>query len=97
MRLSLTDAIIQDREPVSAVVDGEILMMSAESGSYFGLNSVGSRIWELAAKPIIIRELCDRLREEYDVSPEQCEGEVLVYLEQLLDRGLIRVCDAPAA
>jgi hypothetical protein len=97
MRLSPTTAITQDPGPVSTVVDGEVLMMSADSGTYFGLNAVGSRIWELAARPITVRELCDRLREEYDVFAEQCEGEVLGYLEQLLDRGLIRVCDAPAA
>lgn len=72
-------------------------MMSPERGCYYGLNGLGSRIWELAAQPITVADLCQRLLGEYEVSPEQCRKETCAFLGQLFDRGLIQVCDAPAA
>lgn len=72
-------------------IDDQTVMMDIDRGSYFGLNQTGTRIWALLAEPMAIGELCDRLMEQFDVPREQCEQQVLDYLESLLGRGLLRV------
>ena len=62
---------------VSSNMDGETVMMSIENGEYFGLNSVGSRMWELIENPIKVNTLIELLLDEFDVSREQCEAETM--------------------
>ena len=72
-------------------IDNETVMMDIEQGSYFGLNLVGSRIWALLGEPIAIGDLCDQLTEEFEVSREQCEQQVVAFLQNLLERDLLQV------
>ena len=60
---------------------------------YFELNEVGARIWYLVQEPRSIQSILETLMEEYDVSVEQCEADILSLADQLLSRGLIEVRD----
>lgn len=72
-------------------IDEETVMMDIEKGSYFGLNPTGSKIWTLLAEPVVIGDLCDRLTEEFEVPREQCEQQVVAFLQNLLERGLLQI------
>ena len=72
-------------------IDDQTVMMDIEQGSYFGLNETGTRIWALLAEPILIGDLCERLAEEFEVPREQCEQQVVGFLGNLLERGLLQV------
>lgn len=74
---------------LSAALDDELLMMSIEKGSYYSLNSVGARIWELLENPMTFDELVARLLEEYDISVETCRLEVENFVHALRERGLL--------
>jgi PqqD family protein of HPr-rel-A system len=97
MQLELSTIVCQDPAPLKATVDDEVMLMNTESGFYYGLNSVGSRIWERIAQPATVQEICATLLDEFDISPEQCQKECLHFLGMLLERGLIRIDNAPAA
>ena len=69
-----TEIIIsQIEEIVASDIDGEIVMMSIENGEYYGLDEIGSRIWELIEKPVKVSNLIDTLLERFDVDRETCE------------------------
>jgi hypothetical protein len=72
-------------------IDEETVMMDIEKGSYFGLNPTGSKIWTLLAEAVVIGDLCDRLTEEFEVPREQCEQQVVAFLQNLLERGLLQI------
>ncbi|MDP1663589.1 MAG: PqqD family peptide modification chaperone [Methylobacter sp.] len=74
---------------LSAALDDELLMMNIEKGSYYSLNSVGARIWELLENPMAFDELVARLLEEYDISAETCRLEVENFVHALRARGLL--------
>ena len=73
---------------IDANIDDEIVALSMERGTCYGMNRVGSRIWTLLAKPIRICDLCAVLLAEYRVDPEVCEREVLDLLEEFRARRL---------
>ena len=72
-------------------LDGELVMMDIERGSYFGLNKTATRIWALLEQPVVIKDLCEQLTSEFNVPAEQCSKEVSVFLQNLLARGLLQV------
>ncbi len=90
MSLISNQSIIQrNPELVSTNMDGETVMMSIEKGEYFGLDSVGSRIWELIENPIEINKLVELLLEEFEVDRELCEADTFEFLNQLNAKKLL--------
>lgn len=76
---------------VSSDLDEKKVMMNIESGRYYGLDSIGSRIWELIEKPQKVQELVLELLKEYDVEENNCRRDVLLFLNKLHDQGLIDI------
>lgn len=70
-------------------VDGETVMLSMESSSYYGLDKTATRIWELLEKPIKLGELITNLVNEYDVSNEQCQIDTIDFVKKLINQSLV--------
>ena len=86
------DALLQRRkEPLTAELDGEVVMLDPDKGSYFSLNPVGSRVWELLADPRSVNEICDTLMGEFEVDEQACRQEVRALLDQLVEAELVEV------
>ena len=68
-------------------------MVDIEKGSYFSLNPVATRIWELLEQPLTLDSLRDQLLTEYDVSAEECRADVGEHLTQMQTLGLVREVD----
>jgi hypothetical protein len=74
---------------LAAHVGDELVMMSAESGAYLGLNEVGARVWELIDTPRDIPDICAALAAEFETSPGACQPEVEAFLSELESRGAV--------
>jgi hypothetical protein len=72
-------------------IDGEVVMLSIENSEYYGMDQVGSRIWELLAKPLHFKELVAKLMDEYEVSEEQCTKDTLAFINKLQDKKMILI------
>lgn len=97
MARNLTGADIVVRSDgglLTTVVDDELIGMSVEQGACYGLNGVGTRIWDLLAEPRSVDSLCDELMREYAVERERCFPEVVELLEELRSEGLLAVRNA---
>ena len=79
---------------VTSDLDGEVVMLSIDKGKYYGLDAIGSQIWELLETPCSIRALCDQLLPRYDVEREQGEQDVLAFCQQAQEHNIIRVLEA---
>jgi Coenzyme PQQ synthesis protein D (PqqD) len=82
-------AIIDD--VVSRELDGEAVILNLESGTYFGLDPVGTRIWSLLQENRSLRKTFEVVQREYEVAPERLEGDILRLVEDLRVNGLLRV------
>ncbi len=80
----------------SGELDGEVVLMSLDQGRYYGMDRIGTRIWQLLETPLVISDLCDQLQKEYNASPEECERDVLAFLNQLTKANLLKVMDETA-
>ncbi|MBE5873460.1 MAG: PqqD family protein [Lachnospiraceae bacterium] len=70
-------------------LSGEKVMVDFEQGKYFMIKGVGNDIWEMLADDVVVADIMDKLLQEYDVTVEQCEKEVLDFLTNLENFGII--------
>ncbi|SDF15675.1 lasso peptide biosynthesis PqqD family chaperone [Sporomusa acidovorans] len=78
-------------EIVAAEMDGETVMISIENGKYYGMDAIGSRIWELLETPKSVAEVIQVLGEEYEVEQQQCQADTIEFLDFLFQEGLVKV------
>lgn len=91
-RLTPETVVGRSGDQVSCRIDDETVLMHLETGAYFGYDPVGTRVWELLREPIAISALCERLTGEYtDVDVGRCTEDVVAFLEQLVNEGLVSV------
>ena len=71
-------------------VSGETVLLDLASESYFGLDSVGTRIWALLKEDKSVGQVLDALLEEYEVDRGTLEADLEELLDKLLAAGLIQ-------
>lgn len=74
---------------VARQLSGETVILDLEKGMYFGLNAVGTRIWELLEQGQTLRQICESLVTEYEVAHSDLERDALSLAAELAARGLI--------
>jgi hypothetical protein len=94
--LTLNSIIQRDSEVLVAEADQDLIMVNIANGYYYGLSDVARKIWDAIERPKRVSDLIDDLTARYNVSSSLCEEHTLVFLEALLDEGLLKVKDASA-
>ena len=89
--LSMQSVITRNTEIVTADMDGETVMMSIELGKYYNLGKMGSVIWNMIETPLTVEALIGKLLNAYDVERAQCETEVLAFLSDTVENGLVKL------
>lgn len=75
-------------------IGGEVVILDLASSSYFGLDAVGMRVWQLLQEISDQQVIIELMLAEYDVAPEQLQQDVENFLQSLIDAGLVRAVDA---
>lgn len=86
--MNLSDKITISAQVMARQVGDETVILDLASGTYFGLDPVGARAWQLMSEDKSLREVCDALFEEYEVTREQLEADVLRLMQELSSKGL---------
>jgi hypothetical protein len=91
--IATTSVVVATDSQVSSDLAGEAIILSLQTGMYYGLNPVGTRIWALLGIPTRVADIRDTIVQRYDVELDRCERDVLDLLRELAARGLIEVSD----
>ncbi len=67
----------------------ESVLVDLASGTYFGLNEVGTFIWTSISEHGSIARTLDELTSEFDVERDRANGDIHALVEQLLEKGLL--------
>jgi hypothetical protein len=89
MRFNSTDLFDISDDCLSQEVNEETVLLDLKGESYFSLNDVGTRIWQLIQSEQMVSEVLETLFDEYDVSKEQLEIDVGDLLDKLAEAGLV--------
>lgn len=87
--MQTTDIIKRNQSVLSTNIDGEAVLMSVDSGSYFTLNPIGSAIWDLLETPITLAQLQEELLNKFEGNDQTILAESKLYIQDLATRGLV--------
>ena len=74
---------------VARTVGADTVILDLESGTYFGLDPVGTRMWQLIEAGKSLAGLCDVMNDEYEVSRDALERDVLELASELSVKKLV--------
>jgi hypothetical protein len=72
-------------------VGDEVVLLDLASERYFGLDPVGTRIWELLPERENLADVLASLCEEFDAEPLRIEQDLLTLVQALSEAGLVSV------
>lgn len=87
--MNLGDRLSIPADVMARQVGDEIVILDLASGTYFGLDPVGTRIWGLIEAGRTLAEVCDAILDTHDASREEVERDVIALAESLRERGLV--------
>ena len=80
---------------LSREVQGETVLLQLDSGEYFGLDELGTRIWQLLTADGDLDAARIALLNEYDVDAAVLDTDFARIVDELIARRLIDVDPAP--
>jgi predicted Rdx family selenoprotein len=76
-------------QAIANTVGDEMVVLHLANGTYFGLDPVGTLLWETLAKGELPSAACDRILDRYDVDRETAENDLRAFMEELAQGELI--------
>ena len=74
---------------VFEVLEGEAVVLNLDTGIYFTLNPVGTRIWELIEEHGDLAKVRDAMISEYEVGEETLDRDIEALMRELVEKGLV--------
>lgn len=88
--LSLTTRVVASGDHLTSQVQQELVLLHLAKSEYFGMNPVAASIWRLIQQPASVAQIVEHIVAEYDVTSAVAEQDVLAFLQQLQQHGLLR-------
>jgi hypothetical protein len=87
--MNLNQTVSLSPRIISEEVAGETVILDLESECYFGLDAVGTRVWQLIQEHGDLQRIYNTLLEEYEVGEAQLLSDLETLLADASGRGLI--------
>ena len=87
----LESTFILSKNAVFRDLDGEAVILDLGAGVYFGLNTVGTRIWHLIERHGWLEAVLDELCREYDAARDELQRDLLELVARLAEARLVEV------
>ena len=97
MTVSFNQKLVVTQDTLINVIEGESVLLNLKSESYFGLDQVGTRMWNLLTTSDSIRSAYTTLLDEYDVPEERLRLDMQDLIEALISNGLVEAKSEKAA
>lgn len=74
-------------------LSGEKVMVDYQTGNYFMIRGIGNDVWDMLGedKTILVSDVIRKILDEYEVDEDTCREEVISFLRQMEELGIIEV------
>lgn len=74
---------------IHETLDGEVVIINLDSGTYYSLDATGAAIWECISPRANIERIAADLAAQYDAPPAEATAAVLDFCDELAREGLV--------
>ena len=82
-RLRRKDGVLKQQ------ASGDLVLLDLKRGSYYALNRVGTRVWELCDGTRGVKQIVSVICDEYGAPVETVEADVVALVRDLVDEKLV--------
>ncbi len=79
-----------------AELEGTLMLISAEDSTFFQFNETAAFLWRQLERPATAEELSAKLEAAYEVPTVEARHDTGAFLDDLVGRKLLQVCEAGA-
>lgn len=83
--------VIPEENVVASNLAEEMVLLDINAGTYYGLNEVGARVWQMIQHTRRVDKIHEMLLDAYDVDPARCKKDLVDLLQSMHARQLIRL------
>ena len=87
--MNLNDQLEIPSQVMAREVGDELVILDLASGSYYGLDAIGARVWQLISEGKNLAQTIEVMLTEYEVERSQLESDLLALAERLTAQGLL--------
>lgn len=91
MGFSFNQRIAVPADVLMQELQGEAVLLNVNSGRYFGLDDVGTRMWTALTSSECIERAYETLLAEYDVEREKLRQDLQGLIGKLVENGLVEI------
>jgi Coenzyme PQQ synthesis protein D (PqqD) len=82
------DTVVALSTAISTRVDDDLILLNLSTARYHAVGGAGPAIVRWLDEPRPVRDICRRMMEQFDVTGETCERDVLAFVRDLVEQGL---------
>lgn len=90
-RIDIDSTVSWSKDVVFQELESEAILLNLESGVYFGLDPVGTRMWQLIGEHGNLSSVVASLADEYAAEEPKLREDLLRLVEDLAKSGLVDV------
>jgi hypothetical protein len=87
--LSLEHSVTVSDQTMFRELHGEAVLLQLDEGMYYGLDDVGTRLWQLMLLHSRLQDAFDAALAEFDVDADALRRDLLDLAQQLVERRLL--------
>ena len=91
MTISFSDRVEVPKHVLVRFLDNESVFLNLETEHYYGLDEIGTRMWQTVTAAPYIEAAYEQLLSQFDVEAQQLRQNFSELLERLVNDGLLRV------
>ena len=90
--MDIKTTLKRNPELLAVDMDGETVMMDMESGNYFGVNAVGSHIWEVLETENKVTAIIETVSSQFEVKDgDTVQEDIMAFLGDMVEQRLVEV------
>jgi hypothetical protein len=90
-KISLISQVALSDDVLFQELQGDAVLLDLKTGVYFGLDRVGTRMWQLISEHKMLSAVVETVTGEFEVTEEKCADDLLSFVGRLQDQGLLSV------
>ncbi len=89
--MKLTDTPVRNDDNAVRQIEDTVFVMNPDTSELHSFNEVGRRIWELVDGSRTVATIVEVIIEEFEIDARTAESDALEFLDELLNKDLVRV------
>lgn len=82
---------------IADVIDGEVVIMNLEHGSYYGLDEVGADVWRMIMAGKTGTEISEEVAKHFSIGSERVLKDVSALIAKMIEQDLLVLAETSAA